>query len=90
MWNCPKCGEQIEDHLDMCLKCAPKRNASVEKATKRVGYQIFRGTLTTWDALFTEAAEFASQLAPGQLINISHTEDHNNGVVTVWFWAEEL
>ena len=54
----------------------------------KVAYRIFRGTLATWDELFTEAAEFASSLEPGRLISISHSEDGNDGVVAVWFWAE--
>jgi hypothetical protein len=55
----------------------------------RVHYRMFRGTFETWDQLFTQAADFASTLTPEQLISISHSEDGNDGVVTVWFWGEE-
>ena len=57
-------------------------------ADDKVTYRIFRGTLQTWDQLFSEAAGFASTLAPGQLISISHSEDGNDGVVAVWYWAD--
>jgi hypothetical protein len=49
---------------------------------------MFRGTLASWDELFTEAAEFAATLDRERLITISHSEDQNDGVVAVWFWAE--
>ena len=52
----------------------------------RVAFQIFRGSLTTWHDLFGAAAEFASRLDPDRLISISHSSDHSDGVVTVWFW----
>lgn len=51
-----------------------------------VRYQIFRGTLTSWDVLFSEAAAFATQVGRENLIGISHS-DHGNGVVTVWYWG---
>jgi hypothetical protein len=51
-----------------------------------VTYQHFRGTLKTWDSLFQEAAEFASTLGKERLISISHSADHSDGVVTVWYW----
>jgi hypothetical protein len=54
-----------------------------------VRFQIFRGTLTSWAELFQQAAEFASGLGPDRVISISHSEDANEGVVTVWYWAEE-
>ena|ERR1041385_200380 len=28
MWDCPKCGEKIEDQFDSCWNCAGKQNAS--------------------------------------------------------------
>jgi hypothetical protein len=53
-----------------------------------VKYEIFRGSFESWDSLFSDAAEFASQISRDRLIGISHSEDKNNGVVTVWYWNE--
>jgi len=53
-----------------------------------VKFESFQGTLASWDELFSEAAEFASQLAPDRLITISHSADKSTGVVTVWYWDE--
>ncbi len=55
----------------------------------RVDYRMFRGLLSTWEELFRQAAEFASTLRPEQLISISHSEDGNDGVVAVWYWASD-
>jgi hypothetical protein len=44
--------------------------------------------MATWDQLFTQAAAFASSVGPDRLISISHSEDQQDGVVTVWYWAE--
>jgi len=51
-----------------------------------VKYEIFRGTLSTWNGLFTDAAEFATSVGRDRLITISHSCDHSDGVVTVWYW----
>ena len=51
-----------------------------------VKYEMFRGTLATWETLFSEASEFATSIGRDRLINISHSCDHSNGVVTVWYW----
>lgn len=53
-----------------------------------VRYKMFRGTLKSWDALFTEASEFASQLPRERMISVSHSADQGHGVVTVWYWAD--
>ena len=52
----------------------------------RVDFRVFESSLKSWETLFQEAAEWASQLAPEQLISISHSCDSSEGVVTVWFW----
>ena len=52
----------------------------------RVKFRTFRGRLQDWQSLFEEAALFASELAKERLINISHSEDQNDGVVTIWYW----
>lgn len=53
----------------------------------RVAFQVFRGTLTTWQELFQQAADFASQVGPEHVITISHSCDESEGVVTVWYWT---
>ena len=53
-----------------------------------VRFNMFRGTMATWDQLFSEAAEFATKLGRERLISISHSEDQQDGVVAVWYWAE--
>jgi hypothetical protein len=49
-------------------------------------FKMFRSSLTTWESLFAEAAEFVSQLDPEQLITVSHSSDSGEGVVAVWYW----
>lgn len=63
--------------------------SDAENVTPRsVEYKIFRGTLATWDELFSQAASFATEVGPERLITISHSADNNDGVVAVWFWSE--
>jgi len=50
---------------------------------------MFRGTLATWDELFTRAAYFATEIGPERVLNISHSADDGDGVVTVWYWGSE-
>ena len=53
----------------------------------RVQFRVFRSNLESWENLFGQAAEFASQVGPDRLIGISHSEDTNEGVVAVWYWS---
>ena len=53
-------------------------------------YRIFRSSMATWDTLFEEASEFATGIGRDRLISISHSEDHSDGVVVVWYWRETL
>jgi hypothetical protein len=52
----------------------------------RVKYKIFRGTFKSWQTLFDQAAQFASDVGPERLITIAHSADQAEGVVTVWYW----
>jgi hypothetical protein len=54
-----------------------------------VGYRVFRGTWTSWDDLFTDAARFAGEIGLARLINISHAVAGQDGTVTVWYWEVE-
>jgi hypothetical protein len=53
----------------------------------RIEYQIFRSSWSSWETLFSDAAEFASWIGPEGLVSISHSADENDGVVTVWYRA---
>ncbi len=48
----------------------------------------FAALFTSWDSLLSQAAEFASSIGRERLITISHSEDENDGVVVVWYWAD--
>jgi hypothetical protein len=52
-----------------------------------VTFRIFRGGIfASWEELFQEAADFATQVGPDNLIGISHSADESRGVITVWCW----
>lgn len=52
----------------------------------RACFRVFRSAMSSWETLFQEAADFVTQLGPDRVITISHSEDQNDGVVTVWYW----
>ena len=58
----------------------------------RVEFKVFKSMAKSWDALFGEAADFASQIGPDRLITISHSEGREGamgfGVITVWYWDQ--
>jgi hypothetical protein len=102
MWICQKCGESIDDQFDSCWKCAtPKGVAPVATPETspvtaeqippwRLTFKIFRGSLASWEELFTKAAQFATKIGSERVHNISHSADHSDGVVTVWYWTNDI
>ena len=52
-----------------------------------MNHRKFRGTFATWEALFDEAAQFATEIGPERVLSISHSADQSDGVVTVWYWT---
>ena len=60
----------------------------MSNATLIVKHEFFKSKLATWDELFAQAAEFASQVNRERLISISHSADNSEGVVVVWYWDE--
>lgn len=98
MSTCPTCGEQSEDQFDSCWKCGsalrdadgrviPRSTAPPVPTPEVVRHRMFRGTFTTWKALFEEAGEFATRVGRERLIGICHSEDQSNSVVVVWYWG---
>ena len=96
MWTCTQCGETLEDQFGSCWKCSSPRDAATPAESSPANtikwllrYEIFRGTMASWDELFSRAAYFASELGPERVLNISHSADDCDGVVTVWYWVPE-
>ena len=56
----------------------------------RVQFQYFRSAFGSWETLFQKAADFASRIPRDRLIAISHSADGTDGVVTVWYWGEDV
>lgn len=52
-----------------------------------VEFEVYRGTWASWEELFRRAAMFASSIGKDRVISISHSEDKDDGVVTVWYWS---
>lgn len=52
-----------------------------------VRFKMFKSSLASWHDLFAEAASFATGVGRENLISISHSEDANDGVITVWYWG---
>ena len=55
----------------------------------KVKFEMFRGLFSSWDALFTEASDFATKIGKDRVINISHSNSRRDGLVTVWYWSDE-
>ncbi len=51
----------------------------------QVTFKIFRSTLKSWEKLCQDASAFASALPEGRVISISHSGDHSDGVVVLWY-----
>jgi len=64
-------------------------DSDLQEVKMRVQFRIFHGMTVSWEQLFGDAARFASQIPPDRLINISHSCDKSQGVVTVWYWGTD-
>ena len=51
----------------------------------QVSFQVFKSSTKSWTDLCGEAAAFASEKGKERLINISVSEDQNEGVIVVWY-----
>ncbi|OAI55108.1 hypothetical protein AYO44_02920 [Planctomycetaceae bacterium SCGC AG-212-F19] len=55
----------------------------------RITYKSFDSKMASREKLFKSAIDFANKLNRQDLINITHSEDRDNIVLTVWYWTEE-
>jgi len=54
----------------------------------KMNFRKFRAVIKSWEAVFQEAADFASRLGRDKVVSISHSEDHGESIVTVWYWDD--
>jgi hypothetical protein len=52
----------------------------------QVKFELFKSVFKSWEELCAQAAAFASEKGRERLINLSLSEDHNEGVIIVWYW----
>jgi hypothetical protein len=55
----------------------------------RVTFKAFDSKMASREKLFRAAAEYASQIGRDRLITMSHSEDRDNIVITIWYWTDE-
>ena len=55
----------------------------------RITFKAFDSKMASREKLFKHAAEFATHIGPERLITLSHSEDRDNIVITIWYWGEE-
>jgi hypothetical protein len=73
----------------LCLNNRAIANTSAQKLRRprmQVKFQVFKSYTQSWDDLCAEAAEFATRQGRDRLINLSVSEDDNQGVIVVWYW----
>jgi hypothetical protein len=61
----------------------------MSETARYVHFEVFKSSFKSWESLFGDAATFAEEVGPEGLIGISHSEDQNKGVVTVWYWSDQ-
>lgn len=100
MWNCPKCGESLEDTFDACWMCAAEEQppspphaepapvpAAPPQPAQQLAFRTFGNAIFGIDAeLLQQAADFATRLGPDRVVSISHSEARYGANVVVWYW----
>lgn len=53
-------------------------------------FKLFRSETESWETMFQKAADFMSTIGPEKTIGITTTQQSYVGIVTVWYWSDEL
>ena len=51
-------------------------------------FEKFSALVATWESVFSDAADFATQVGRERVVSISHSADRHEAIVTVWYWSE--
>src|ERR1700730_3473356 len=55
----------------------------------RMVFKSFDSKIASREKLFKAVVDFANKIDRKDLINLTHSEDRDNIVVTVWYWTDE-
>jgi hypothetical protein len=55
----------------------------------RITFKALDSKMASREKLFRAAVEFANKIDRKDLITITHSEDRDNIVITVWYWTDE-
>src|SRR5215470_7388015 len=75
--------------MDETTVFSERKGVRMSQSYKHVHFEVFKSSFKSWESLFAEAAAYAEGVGSERLIGISHSEDQNKGVVTVWYWSGE-
>jgi hypothetical protein len=56
----------------------------------RIVYKSFDSKMASREKLFKAVVDFANRIERKDLITLTHSEDRDNIVVTVWYWTDEV
>jgi len=56
----------------------------------RITFKAFDSKMASREKLFKAGLEFANKLKREDIVSITHTEDRDNIVLTVWYWTDEV
>jgi hypothetical protein len=56
----------------------------------RITFKAFDSKMASREKLFKAGLEFANKLRREDIVSITHTEDRDNIVLTVWYWTDEV
>ena len=75
------------DQVDEALA---EQDEEDQAAARFADFKMFRSSLSPWETIFQQAADFATQVGRDRILSISHSEANGEAVVTVWYWREAL
>src|SRR5262249_11794183 len=55
----------------------------------RITFKTFDSKMASREKLFKAAVDFANKIDPHDLITITHSEDRDNIVLTIWYFTDE-
>jgi len=56
----------------------------------RITYKSFDSKMASREKLFKAVVDYVNKISRQDLITLTHSEDRDNIVVTIWYWTDEV